>query len=102
MTRIRVCRDDELEVGEAKKLPVAPPIAVFRTEDGWFALDDTCTHGQASLSEGFIDGATIECPLHMAQFCLRTGAALTPPADKGVSTYPVIIEDGEVFVDRPS
>jgi 3-phenylpropionate/trans-cinnamate dioxygenase ferredoxin subunit len=99
MTRIRVCREDELEVGEARKLSVTPPIALFRGEDGWFALDDVCTHGQASLSEGFIEGATVECPLHMAQFCLRTGAALTPPADKPVATHPVVIEGGEVFVD---
>jgi nitrite reductase/ring-hydroxylating ferredoxin subunit len=102
MIRIRVCREDELGIGEALKLAVKPPITVFRAEDGWFALGDICTHGQASLSEGFIDGATVECPLHMAQFCLRTGAALTPPADKPVATYPVALEGGEVFVDCPA
>jgi 3-phenylpropionate/trans-cinnamate dioxygenase ferredoxin subunit len=101
MPLIRVCREDELAVGEARKAPVSPPIAVFHAEDGWFALDDTCTHGQASLCDGFIEGGTVECPLHMAQFCLKTGAALTPPADKPVGAYPVVIEGGEVFVDCP-
>jgi 3-phenylpropionate/trans-cinnamate dioxygenase ferredoxin subunit len=97
----RVCREDELSIGEARKLPGAPPIALFHADDGWFALDDTCTHGQASLCEGFIEGGTVECPLHMAQFCLRTGAALTAPADKPVATYPVVIQGGDVFVDCP-
>jgi 3-phenylpropionate/trans-cinnamate dioxygenase ferredoxin subunit len=98
MPLIRVCHEDELAVGEARKLPVEPPIALFHAEDGWFALDDTCTHGQASLCEGFVDGGTVECPLHMAQFCLKTGAALTPPADKPVAAYAVVIEGGDVFV----
>jgi 3-phenylpropionate/trans-cinnamate dioxygenase ferredoxin subunit len=99
MIRLRACREDELAVGGARRLPVQPPITLFHAEDGWFALDDTCTHGQASLSEGYVEAATVECPLHMAQFCLRTGAALTPPADRGLATHPVILEDGVVFVD---
>jgi 3-phenylpropionate/trans-cinnamate dioxygenase ferredoxin subunit len=99
MPLIRVCREDELEVGETRRLPVQPAITLFRADGGWFALDDLCTHGQASLSEGFIDDCTVECPLHMAQFCLRTGAALTAPAEQGVATYPVVIEAGVVFVD---
>lgn len=67
---------------------------------GFHAVADTCSHAQASLSEGevYADECQIECPLHGALFDLRTGAALTLPAVTPVRTYPVRIVDGEIQV----
>lgn len=73
-------------------------IAVFRVGDAFYAVDDTCTHAEASLSEGEVSGHEVECPRHGARFDLRTGEALCLPATRPVDTYPVRVEDGEVLV----
>ncbi len=74
-------------------------VAVFHADEGFFAVDDTCTHQDASLSQGWLEGCTIECPLHASTFDLRTGAPTTPPAKRAVRTYPLVARDGELFVD---
>nr|WP_244263985.1 bifunctional 3-phenylpropionate/cinnamic acid dioxygenase ferredoxin subunit [Corynebacterium ciconiae] len=75
------------------------PIALFHTADGeFYCIDDTCTHEDASLAAGWLEDCTVECPVHLAAFCLRTGAALTPPASEAVRTYPVRVTDGHVWV----
>jgi nitrite reductase/ring-hydroxylating ferredoxin subunit len=94
-----VCRVEALADGTAIRFDGPTPIAIFRVAGEFFAIDDTCTHARFSLSEGYIDGATVECALHSARFCLRTGKVLSPPASVPVRTYPVRIEDGEIFVD---
>jgi nitrite reductase/ring-hydroxylating ferredoxin subunit len=99
LTRILACRVDELAPGEARRLDISPPVTVFRAESGFFALDDTCPHGNASLSEGFVEDESVECPLHMARFCLRTGDVLSPPAAHGVASHKVSIEGRDVFVE---
>jgi nitrite reductase/ring-hydroxylating ferredoxin subunit len=97
--RIQVCPVDALPQGSAIRLAVEPPIAVFHVPSGYFAIDDLCTHGKASLSEGFVEDDTVECPLHMAQFCLRTGKALSAPATQPVGTHAVSVVDGTICVD---
>lgn len=73
-------------------------LAIFFVEGTYYATDNLCTHDVANLSEGFVDGATIECPLHQAVFCLKTGRALAAPAEKSVRTYPVKVEGGDIVV----
>ena len=73
-------------------------IAVVRLEDGIFAINDVCTHEYALLSEGYCEEGKLECPLHQALFDIRTGKALTEPAEVNVATYPVKVEGGAVFV----
>jgi 3-phenylpropionate/trans-cinnamate dioxygenase ferredoxin component len=90
---------DEVEVDGAMVIPVKPPVAVFRLEDGFFATDDTCTHALSSLAEGYIEDGTVECEFHFAKFDIRTGKALTPPAVIALATYPVAVRDGIVYVD---
>jgi 3-phenylpropionate/trans-cinnamate dioxygenase ferredoxin subunit len=99
MPLIRVCGQTDLAPGDSRKLAVDPPVALFRTERGWFAIDDLCTHGKASLSEGFLDGDIIECPLHMGQFSLESGQPLCPPLTKPVRTHKVVLADDAVFID---
>jgi 3-phenylpropionate/trans-cinnamate dioxygenase ferredoxin subunit len=78
------------------------PVAVFNADGELYAIDDTCTHQDASLSQGWLEGCLIECPLHAASFDLRTGKPTGPPAKRPVRTYPVVIDDDVVFVDAPA
>ena len=73
-------------------------IAVVKLEDGIYAVNDICTHEYALLSEGYCEEGKLECPLHQAMFDVRTGKALTEPAEVDVATYPVKVEGGAVFV----
>lgn len=75
-------------------------IAYARIGDEWFAIDDTCSHANVSLADGFLeaDDKTIECPLHGSLFSLISGEALTLPAIKPVASHEVSVSDGEVFV----
>ena len=76
------------------------PIAVVLDADGEVhAIGDTCTHGAVSLSEGFVDGDTLECWAHGSAFSIRTGKPLNLPAYEPVPVYVVEIEDDEIFID---
>ncbi|MGQ9927049.1 MAG: non-heme iron oxygenase ferredoxin subunit [Chloroflexaceae bacterium] len=76
-------------------------IAVFRVADKVYAIDDTCSHAEASLSAGEFDPdeLCVECPLHGSLFDVRTGAPRTLPAFEPVTTYRAFIEDDTVFVE---
>ncbi|MFC4996319.1 bifunctional 3-phenylpropionate/cinnamic acid dioxygenase ferredoxin subunit [Dactylosporangium cerinum] len=96
---IAVCALAQLAPGEARRLDVDPPIAVFRTEDGdVYAIDDTCTHQDASLTDGWLEGCEVECPLHASRFDLRTGRVDAPPAKRPVRTHRVDVVEGTVYV----
>ncbi len=88
-----------LPPGTAHRLPTDPPVTVFHTEDGeFYALDDTCTHQDASLADGWLEGCLVECPLHSSRFDLRTGTVDGPPARLPVRTHAVEVRDGTVHV----
>src|SRR6266508_921256 len=94
-----VCPLVELARGEARRVELDPPIAVFHTDDGeLYAIDDTCTHQDASLADGWLEGCEVECPLHASRFDLRTGAVDEPPAKLPVRTHEVVIVDGLINV----
>ena len=99
MPWIRACAGGELDEGDAVVVPTQPPVAVFHTDGEYYATADTCTHGRFSLADGFVEEAVVECALHSAKFCLRTGKALTLPATEPLRTFPVRVEDGEVYVE---
>ncbi|UNZ21139.1 bifunctional 3-phenylpropionate/cinnamic acid dioxygenase ferredoxin subunit [Streptomyces sp. 891-h] len=98
---ITVCRIEDLPPGESIRVTdgVAAPVAVFHTEDGeFYAIDDTCTHQDASLSDGWLEGCFVECPLHTAFFDLRDGRPTCPPAKYPVRTHQVSVQDGHVLL----
>lgn len=64
-------------------------IAVYNVDGDFFATDDACTHGAALLSDGWLEGCEIECPLHAGRFDVRNGKALCAPLTRDVATYPV-------------
>lgn len=73
-------------------------IGLFKLGDKLYALEDVCPHAYALLSSGFIDGETVECPLHQACFHIPTGKCTSPPAERDVAVYPVRVEGNKVFV----
>ncbi len=105
---LRLCPVDAVAEGEALRVDIdgRPPLAVYNVEGKFYVSDDTCSHGDASLSEGMVsEDGRIECPWHTGSFCLRTGEALTSPADQPIRVYPVTLKDGAVFItpeDIPS
>jgi NAD(P)H-dependent nitrite reductase small subunit len=76
-------------------------IALFNVDGTIYAIDDECPHSGAPLSEGDLDGCVVTCPWHNASFDLADGRVLTPPAETGVSTYPVVVEDDQIKLELP-
>ncbi|AMB58407.1 non-heme iron oxygenase ferredoxin subunit [Microterricola viridarii] len=101
MVASRICALDELEENKAVKVDIdGVSIALVKDSAGEvFAIGDTCTHGDISLSEGFIEGDTLECWAHGSQFSLRTGKPLTLPAYEPVPVYQVELVDGDIYID---
>ncbi len=73
-------------------------IALYNSGGDIFATDNICTHGQARLCEGFLEGHEIECPLHQGRFDIRTGQPACAPVTEAIRSYPVRIEAGRVFL----
>jgi 3-phenylpropionate/trans-cinnamate dioxygenase ferredoxin subunit len=96
-----VCALSDLTVNEAKRIVVGgKPIALVLDGNGdVHAIGDTCTHGDISLSEGFVENDTLECWAHGSQFSLLTGKPLSLPAYEPVPVYSVELTDGNIFID---
>ena len=86
---------------DGQSLPVslgACTVAIARSGARYFAIEDVCTHDGAELAGGAVEGEEIVCPRHGARFCLRTGAALSPPAYEAVRVFETKIEGGHLWV----
>ena len=95
-----VAASDELEFGRVKVVEAGGRrIALCRTEEGWYAIDDLCTHDGGPLDQGELFGFEIECPRHGARYDIRTGRATRLPAVRPVRTYPTRVRDGIVEVE---
>jgi nitrite reductase/ring-hydroxylating ferredoxin subunit len=73
-------------------------IAIFRTDEGIFALDDICSHEYSKLSEGDVWAGEVYCQKHGSRFNLRTGAVTGLPATLPVKTWDVKLEKGEIWI----
>lgn len=76
-------------------------VAAFRVDTTFHVVDDRCSHGAASLADGFIEGAEIECPYHGGKFDLRTGEPTAFPCTKAIRVYETKVEDGRLYA-RPA
>src|ERR1700752_5414528 len=101
---IRVAAVDDIPKGEGISIDRSvtgtdDDIALLRDDDGsvW-ALNDTCTHAQASLAEGWVEDGYVECPLHSSKFCLKTGKVQGLPATCDAVAHRVVGRDGDVFL----
>ncbi|OBJ37520.1 2Fe-2S ferredoxin [Mycolicibacterium mucogenicum] len=101
---IQVAALEDIPVGEGITIDraltgTADDIAVLRDDDGsvW-ALNDTCTHADASLAQGWVEGGFVECPLHSSKFCLKTGAVQGMPATRDAVAHRIEVRDGNVYL----
>mgnify|MGYP000986078738 CR=1 FL=1 len=96
---IDVMAADALPRDDVRAVEVAgQDLALCTVGDAVYAVDDLCTHGQARLSDGFLDGHELECPLHQGRFDVRDGSARCAPVSEGLRCHPVRIEGGRVWV----
>ena len=92
----------EADLFEGAGIAVTPnghDIALFKLENGVFAIDNQCSHGNAKLCDGFVEGHHVECPFHQALFNLHDGSVACGPATEPVKSWPVKIDDGRVLID---
>ena len=82
------------------ELPDGHAVAVYRWEGAFYCTDDMCSHGEASLAEGYVENGEIMCPYHMGSFCIRTGEARAAPCSVAIVAYKVVEEGKELLIDR--
>lgn len=90
--------DEEALIISADTTGWEDDIAVFFSDGNYYALNDTCTHEDASLGDGWIEGDQVECPIHSAKFSLCTGAALCLPASHPARTHKVELRGNEIWL----
>lgn len=99
MTFVQVAATGDIKPGRALWVEIGDePVALFNLDGTFYAIGDTCSHEEASLAEGDVFGDCVECPLHGAEFDIKTGQARTLPAVVPVPTYAVKIEGDAILV----
>ena len=95
-----ICKVTDVNPGAVKRVEVdgLPPLAVYNLAGAFFVTDDTCTHGKASLAEGYVEGKEIECPWHGGRFDIETGRPTCLPAMEAIVTYPVTVVGDDVCI----
>jgi 3-phenylpropionate/trans-cinnamate dioxygenase ferredoxin subunit len=97
---VTVAPADSIRPGDYASIETADGfVAVFNVGGEFFAIDDVCTHDGGGLAGGEVEDHQVICPRHGARFCLRTGAALTPPAYEPVRHYATRVADGVVEIE---
>jgi nitrite reductase/ring-hydroxylating ferredoxin subunit len=96
---VRVARLSELPAGTMRYCEVAGvPVCLVHAASGIRAVQDTCTHDEASLCDGYLEGDVLECPLHQATFDVRDGKVLSPPATVDLRVFDVTVDGDEIRV----
>lgn len=102
--KVKVCTTGDVPMDGMAAFEVGGVrVLIANANDAYYAVADTCTHAQGSLSEGMLDveECTVECPVHSAVFSLRTGEALEFPAEESVQAYPVTLDGENVVIELP-
>lgn len=99
-----ICKVSEVPAGSCKRVELAhaAPLAVFNVEGTFHVIDDTCSHGNASLADGYVEGDEVECPFHGGRFCVRTGEPRGFPATEPVKSYPAEVVGDDVCISLDS
>lgn len=96
---VDVVAENALAVGEHLVVDVeGVDVAIFKLEDGFYALEDVCTHDGAEIASGELDGDELICPRHGARFCVRTGEVKTAPAYEDIASFEIKLEESRVKV----
>lgn len=97
---VKITESNQLPPGRALALDVeGKRIAVFNVGGTFYAIDDTCPHSGGPLSEGEVAEGKVTCPWHAAEFSLKTGEVLSPPAFEGVQSYKVVVEGNDFKIE---
>src|SRR6266436_6987095 len=97
---LKIAKTEDVVPGQAAAFTIeGKKIALFNVEGTYYAIGDTCTHRGGPLSEGDVQGVKVTCPWHGANFDLRTGAVMGPPAQNGVPSYKVVVEGADIKVE---
>ena len=100
MEKVKALKLSEIAENTSKFVEISDKkIAVFNVDGEFYAIDDTCSHAEASLSEGEVFDCIVECPLHGAEFDLKTGEATTLPATKAVNAYKTDVDDEYLYLE---
>lgn len=100
---IRVASLSDLADGETMVVEAAGEmLCLYNLAGRIFATQDLCTHAEASLAEGFIEGDCIECPLHQAKFHIPTGKVLSAPANDDLRVFAVAVRGEDIVVEMPA
>ena len=101
MSKILLCKTDEVSDGAPLGVNIEgyPALAVYEVDGEYFATDNLCTHGNAMLTDGYQEGEEIECPFHGGAFNIKSGEPTAFPCQIAVKSYPVIVENNEIYLD---
>ncbi len=95
-----VARTSDIASGEVLHVEVGGrELAIYNIDGEFLATDDRCTHMRARLSDGYVEGGVIECPLHFGKFDIRSGRALSAPCTVDLAVHPVKVEAGAIAID---
>ncbi len=96
----KIAKTSDLAPGSGKVVEAdGETIALFNVEGTFYAMGNTCPHRGGPLGEGSLEGNTVTCPWHGAQFNVKTGEVLRPPAATGVKSYPARVEGEDVLIE---
>ncbi|MEZ4703784.1 MAG: Rieske 2Fe-2S domain-containing protein [Bdellovibrionota bacterium] len=96
--KIRIASTSDVEVGKGKAIMIkGKEIALFRTDQGYFACENSCLHQGAPLDQGDLDGCFVSCPWHAWKFDLRSGEFVSDPAFS-IKTYALEIQDQDIYL----
>jgi p-cumate 2,3-dioxygenase ferredoxin subunit len=99
---IDLCAAADVSPGDIRRgeLPGGRAVAIYNVDGAFFVTEDTCSHGEASLSEdGTLEGYEVECSWHFGRFDVRSGKPCAMPCEKAIRAWPVHVENGRVLVE---
>jgi nitrite reductase/ring-hydroxylating ferredoxin subunit len=97
---VRVCSASDIPENSVRQFEIGDKtLAVYNIDGAYYATNDECTHGAASLADGFLDGDVIECNLHFGAFHVPTGKPVAQPCSIALRTYKVTVENDDILVD---
>ena len=100
MAETAVCAAADVPENTVQRFELGSTVlAVYNVGGMFYATDNECTHGAASLADGILEGDVIECTLHFGAFNVKTGEAVQAPCFTALRTYKVVVQDGQVMVD---
>ncbi len=98
--KIELCKTSEVDEGSAIRVDKGElSVAVFNLNGAYYVMDDQCSHGPGSLSEGFVSGDTVECDFHNGAFFIKTGEVAEPPCMIPQKTYKTVVENETVYIE---